>query len=178
MLTRGIFKVAIAAAFTLSSATLSAHDHMGEQKDKGSQQSRMMQGDHANMDKNKKRMGNGMMGMSRGMCSMMGGMASGQGMGNGMGSGMGSMMMGKHGAELTEQQQEKLAELHGEQAKQQFMFMQKLQEPRQRLQELMMADEVDTDAVGEAFDKLSDLHKNALLGCLEHKQEMQEIMKQ
>lgn len=85
-------------------------------------------------------------------------------------------MMGMKGADLTDEQQEQLAELHGEQAKQQFTLMQKMQEPRQNLQELMNADELDIDAISQAYDELADVRKEALMTRLKNEQKMQEIM--
>lgn len=179
MVRNGIFNVVIVATLAFGGTAATAQDQMKDQKDEEGQRSgMMMQGEHG--DRNVGGMGSGMMGNMMGMgsgmgsCPMMGGMDS-KAMGYGMGMGMGPMM-GMNGANLTDEQQEQLAELHGEQAKQQFTLMQKMQEPRQRLQELMNADELDLDAISQAYDELADLRKEALITRLENKQKMQEIM--
>ncbi|WP_166262108.1 Spy/CpxP family protein refolding chaperone [Marinobacter salicampi] len=172
MVRNGILKFVIVASLTFGGASVTAQDQMKEQKDKDGHHSGMMtQGKHGDMKM--EGMSSGMMG---GMGSMMGACPMMGGMGHGMGHGMGPMM-GMKGADLTDEQQEQLAELHGEQAKRQFTLMQKMQEPRQRLQELMSADEPDIDAIGQAYDEVADLRKEALTTQLENKMKMQEIMK-
>ncbi|MBS3805046.1 MAG: periplasmic heavy metal sensor [Oleiphilaceae bacterium] len=168
MVRNGILTFVVVATLTFGGAAVTAQDQMKDQKGKeGHKSGMMMQGQHGDMDM--EAMGSG---MREGMGSMMGSEMMG-GMGHGM-----DPMMGMHGADLTEEQQEQLAELHGEQAKQQFTLMQKMQEPRQRLQDLMKADQMDMDAIGEAYDQLADLRKEALMTRLEHKQQMQDIMQE
>lgn len=185
MFRNGTLKIVVVAALAFGGATATAQDQTEQQKDPSAQRSGMMMQGHPGrmgMEMGPGMMGGmgPMMGMGHGTCPMMGSMGStpGMGQGMGMGMGMGPMMSGMGGADLTDEQQEQLAEFHGQQAKEQYTLMQKMQEPRQRLQELMTADQLDIEAITQAYDNLADVRKEAFLSHLQAKQRMQEIMGQ
>jgi Spy/CpxP family protein refolding chaperone len=110
-------------------------------------------------------MGRGMMGQG-----MMGGRAMAPGM-------MGQGMMGLTDAELTAEQRRQLADLHAERARRQFMLMQDLRAPRQRLRELMSGEELDVRAIGNAYDEVAKLQKDVLVLELRAQEEAQNILR-
>ena len=139
----------------------------------------------------------GMRGMMDGDCPMMGMMMKGKdgGMGDmggmsGMDGGMCPMckMMGGTGADngimgmipdskqLTEQQQETLADLHAEYARQRFERTQQMRPLRDQLQELTSADSPDVRAIGKTYDELAALRKEALLERLSVKRKVRDIL--
>jgi Spy/CpxP family protein refolding chaperone len=109
-------------------------------------------------------MGQGMMG--RGMM--------GRGM---MGQGMGQGMMGLPDADLTAEQRRRMADLYAERARRQFMLMHDMRAPRERLRELMAAEQPDVRAIGNAYDEVAKLQKDALMLELRAQEEVQNIMR-
>jgi hypothetical protein len=133
------------------------------------------------MEMMQRMMGQGGMPGMPGQGGMMGQGMMGQGMmGQGMMGGramMGMGMMGLTDAELTAEQRRQLADLHAERARRQFMLMHDLRAPRQRLRELMSAEELDVRAIGNAYDEVAKLQKDVLMLELRAQEEVQNVLR-
>lgn len=111
----------------------------------------------------------GMSGMDGGMCPMCKMMG-------GMGADNGVMGMIPDSKQLTEQQQEALADLHAQHARQHFERTQQMRPLRDQLQELTSAASPDVSAIGKTYDQLAALRKEALLERLTVKRKVQDIL--
>lgn len=115
-------------------------------------------------------------------CPMMGKKSDGGtkkgrgGMHDDMGAMMDGTMMQFDAADLSEQQRERIAALHGRQAEKHVTLMMRMKDAKRELQELTAAQPLDLDAIEQAYERLAETRKEMFVSRIEARQQIQEIV--